>query len=407
MSEVEGLFIDNVEGLRKTNFPQAKGMCPFHSDNTPSFSVNMETGLWKCFAGCGQGNAKEFERRMGQLLADSIKGAVLGPNAAAALEALRGGGKLQVFRMKDLIELVRDAGEDKDEWFLEKIIAAESVVMLSGSPKAGKSTFAAGLVAALAQGEPFLGLGTARVKTLWIGLEERRRDVAKKFVQLGVVHGIRYVGGPLRASPAAFEMLRECIAREGIRLVVIDTLANFWIVRDENSAPETEKALEPIRQLARDLKIAVLILHHTRKGEVQGGESIRGSSAIFGVVDTSIAMIEGKGLGQNERTFEIQSRLSGRFELRAQYLDGRYRVMGKDDLNGRDQLLLKQLSKEFQTAEILGGKIDVAGTTARRACEELARKAPKIVRVKGSGKKGDPKRYALAKSSARIAQEAA
>jgi len=32
--------------------------CPFHSDSDPSFSINSKTGLWVCFAGCGQGNLK-------------------------------------------------------------------------------------------------------------------------------------------------------------------------------------------------------------------------------------------------------------------------------------------------------------------------------------------------------------
>ena len=31
-----------------------KGRCPFHKDDTPSFMVNAEKGLWHCF-GCGEG----------------------------------------------------------------------------------------------------------------------------------------------------------------------------------------------------------------------------------------------------------------------------------------------------------------------------------------------------------------
>src|SRR6187397_2825843 len=44
---------ETVPGLKKTgrNF-QAR--CPFHQERTPSFNVNPELGLFKCF-GCGVG----------------------------------------------------------------------------------------------------------------------------------------------------------------------------------------------------------------------------------------------------------------------------------------------------------------------------------------------------------------
>jgi DNA primase len=35
---------------------ELRSVCPIHNDTNPSFSINLETGLWYCFAGCGGGD---------------------------------------------------------------------------------------------------------------------------------------------------------------------------------------------------------------------------------------------------------------------------------------------------------------------------------------------------------------
>jgi DNA primase len=40
------------------------GRCPFHHDKKPSFSANVETGQWRCHAGCGQGGIKAFLEKL-------------------------------------------------------------------------------------------------------------------------------------------------------------------------------------------------------------------------------------------------------------------------------------------------------------------------------------------------------
>ena len=32
-----------------------KGLCPFHTERTPSFVVFPQTGTWRCFGACGTG----------------------------------------------------------------------------------------------------------------------------------------------------------------------------------------------------------------------------------------------------------------------------------------------------------------------------------------------------------------
>lgn len=39
-------------------------VCPFHLDTTPSCSINLDKGVWICFAGCGQGSLRIFVQRV-------------------------------------------------------------------------------------------------------------------------------------------------------------------------------------------------------------------------------------------------------------------------------------------------------------------------------------------------------
>ena len=46
--------------------PNAKGQvytfCPLHNDNRHSLSINVAKGVWKCHAGCGQGNVFQLDK---------------------------------------------------------------------------------------------------------------------------------------------------------------------------------------------------------------------------------------------------------------------------------------------------------------------------------------------------------
>lgn len=49
----------------KVSGEQASGLCPFHEDSRSSFSCNLVTGVWICFAGCGAGNIYQFAEKVG------------------------------------------------------------------------------------------------------------------------------------------------------------------------------------------------------------------------------------------------------------------------------------------------------------------------------------------------------
>lgn len=43
---------------------ELRANCPIHQDRNPSFSLNVETGLWTCFSRCGHGNFQQLVEKV-------------------------------------------------------------------------------------------------------------------------------------------------------------------------------------------------------------------------------------------------------------------------------------------------------------------------------------------------------
>ncbi len=59
--------VSNYSQLKKAGGRTFKGLCPFHSERTPSFTIDPSKGLWHCF-GCGEGgNIYHFVQKVENL----------------------------------------------------------------------------------------------------------------------------------------------------------------------------------------------------------------------------------------------------------------------------------------------------------------------------------------------------
>lgn len=69
-SSLLDIYSSYVQGLRPGSGGNYTGYCPLHGEvpgrSTPSLSVNVENGLWYCFAGCGGGALKSFLKEVGE-----------------------------------------------------------------------------------------------------------------------------------------------------------------------------------------------------------------------------------------------------------------------------------------------------------------------------------------------------
>jgi len=61
------VYEPRLENIKKGRGEWRQARCPFHDDRSPSFSFNVQTGAWKCFAGCGGGDGFAFLQRADNL----------------------------------------------------------------------------------------------------------------------------------------------------------------------------------------------------------------------------------------------------------------------------------------------------------------------------------------------------
>lgn len=289
-------------------------------------------------------------------------------------------------------------------WVWEPFLPEGGLVVLAASPKVGKSTVAAALAVAVAQGRPFLGYPVKQRAVLLLALEEHRRDVRRRFERFGLRPDdpLWVQCDSFRLSPERLRELEEFVRTHGIGLIIIDTLGRLWTVQDENDNAEIERALGPLLDLARRTSACVLLIHHERKGAAEQaptGETIRGGSALLGLVDQ--ALLLRPGAAANERVLATVGRYSEtprRLRLRL-VGDGFERVEGEPPSRGRpdrDAQVCAALSEAPQTVEELAQRTGLSERQVRAALEQLG---PAVVR-EGAGVRGAPHTYRRAVGAA-------
>ena len=109
-------LISNQVALRKAG-RRWQGLCPFHTEKTPSFSVNAEEGLYYCFGCRASGDAITFVRQTEGLdFAASVE--LLAGRAGITLRYDNKGEAAQHGRRKKLVDIVAEAVA----WYHERLL---------------------------------------------------------------------------------------------------------------------------------------------------------------------------------------------------------------------------------------------------------------------------------------------
>lgn len=234
-------------------------------------------------------------------------------------------------RVKNIKDYLKGV-PDTIPWVIDKVAFIHGLTLLAGSPKAGKSTASFEMMRCRETGEGFLEQFVTPGPTLLV-TEEGGVSVKFKGDALAELDVYDRKASEGESFEATLGVIADWSAENPGGLVFIDTLAAWAQVEDENDSAEMQKAIDGIRlAISEPHDVAVILIHHARKGGGEGGEGIRGSGAILAAVDHVIELKRADKKRPNRRVFDIMSRVLRESERwTADWEDGRYNLAEEDE----------------------------------------------------------------------------
>lgn len=251
---------------------------------------------------------EEHSQIQGWDVSDAINaGFTLADFAAAAAIATQPKPKPEANPLRERLvstaELMARA-PDHIDWLVPDLLPADEMFILAASARAGKSLLAMLLTKAVATGDKFLNRPCTQGSVLYVNLEDSEAKIKQRALAQGWGEDL-----PIywldRFKLWQLPDLRRLAQELDVRLIVFDTLSRIREDGIQESSAEISQLLEPLQQMANELSLAVLLVHHTTKVTIENANStnvfdtIRGSSAIRAVCRGSWI------LAANERVYRL------------------------------------------------------------------------------------------------------
>lgn len=238
----------------------------------------------------------------------------------------------------DFETITADVLQDKDfpplRFAIDGLIA-EGLTLLAGKPKIGKSWMALDFALSVATGGFAVGsIDCEAGNVLYCALEDNQRRLQRR---------LEILTGSRKDWPASLSLtlevnrldeglvddLRGWITHHDARLVIIDTLACVRPRQQREKGYEADYAtLAPLQNLAGELGISIVVVHHLRK--MQGDDPfdmISGTTGLTGAVDAALVLHRNSnGIALYGRGREIEE-----VELAVEFAGGAWRILGKTD----------------------------------------------------------------------------
>ena len=207
------------------------------------------------------------------------------------------------------VRRVADLEEEctRNRWLIDSLWARAAVGILGGAPKCCKSWLALDIALSVASGTHCLD--SFRVDDpggVLLYMAEDAVGVVKARIHglcghrgLSIVHmPIDVITAPSIRIDRDRDQARlvETVRQRAPRLLVLDPFVRLHRV-DENDAGQVSAVLGYLRELQRDLDVAVLVVHHARKNGAggQAGQNLRGSGDLHAWGDSNLYLRRQQG----------------------------------------------------------------------------------------------------------------
>lgn len=189
---------------------------------------------------------------------------------------------------------------EEHRWLVTGLWAEQAVGIVGGEPKCCKSFLALDLAVAVASGMPCLRrFSVSRAgRVLLFAAEDALHIVRRRLEGIASAAGVALADLDIQVitSPvlrldldADRRNLADTVARLQPRLLILDPFVRLHRI-DENASGEVAPLLAYLRELQRRHGVAVLLVHHAKKGGggVRAGQALRGSSEFHAWGDSNL-----------------------------------------------------------------------------------------------------------------------
>jgi RecA-family ATPase len=255
---------------------------------------------------------------------------------------------------------------EERRWLVEGLWSEEAVGIIGGEPKCCKSFLALDLAVSVAAGTPCLRRFAVQRpgRVLLYAAEDALHIVRRRLDGICTAAGldladldVQVITAPsLRIDlDADRRALDDTVARLKPRLLVLDPFVRLHRI-DENISGEVAPLLAYLRELQRRHAVAVVLVHHARKGagNMRAGQALRGSSEFHAWGDSNLYL---RRDGDDRITLSVEHRAASSIPPLTLELNQNDNALALDIVDHRSSTapLVRSQTIDDRIADVLAG----------------------------------------------------